>query len=136
MFDNKNVHSENASSVESTGTKPSKMTDHEWLTTSCKKLLEALPYKAAFRRDAILYRRLSEILPKFRTSTKKALAEAKKPGENGLFYASLFKCVRASHPMDWYICDGCNGTGHLPNDKDRWCGKCLGGGYRLKFQET
>ena len=136
MFDNSNAHSENAPSVEPTGTNKTKVTDQEWLTAYCKKLLEALPFKAAFRRDAILYRRLSEILPRFRTSTKKALAEAKKPGENGLFYASLLKVVRASHPMDWFICDGCNGTGHLPNAKDQWCGKCLGGGYKLKFEET
>ena len=89
MFDNNNAQSVNASSVEPAGTNKTKMTDDEWLTTHCKKLLEALPFKLAYKRDAILYRRLSEILPKFRTSTKKALAEAKKPGENGLFYAIL-----------------------------------------------
>ncbi len=136
MFDSDNAHSASGSSAQPADAHKTMMTDQEWLTTHCKKLLEALPFKAAFTRDAILYRRLSEILPKFRTSAKKALAEAKKPGENGLFYASLFKVVRASHPMDWLICDGCNGTGHLPNAEDRWCGKCLGGGFRLKFEET
>jgi hypothetical protein len=136
MFDNNNANSEHTPKVELAGTNDGKMTDAEWLATYCKKLLEALPFKAAFRRDAILYRRTSAALPKFRTSTKKALAEAKKPGENGLFYANLLRLVRASHPMHWFICDGCNGTGHLPNDKDRWCGKCLGGGYKLKFEET
>ena len=112
------------------------LTDEEWLTTHCKKLVEALPSKSAYKRDAIIYRRIVNSLIKFRTSTKKALAEGKKPGENGVFYASLCKVVRASHPMDWFICDGCNGKGHLPDANDKPCSKCLGGGYKLKFEDT
>ena len=136
MSDNSNTQSVTASSVEPTIASNAKMTDAEWLSTYCRKLLEALPFKAAFKRDAILYRRLSEILPKFRTSTKKAIAEAKKPGENGLFYANLYKVVKASHPMDWYICEGCNGTGYMKHARDSRCSMCLGGGFKLKFEET
>ena len=116
--------------------KPPELTDDEWLATHCKKLVEALPFKNAFKRDAILYRRIIENLGKFRTATKKALAEAKKPGENGLFYASLFKVVNASHPMNWLICEKCNGKGHAPETKDKPCGGCLGGGFKLKFENT
>ncbi len=116
--------------------KATDMTDDEWLTTHCGKILEALPFKSAFRRDAILYRRISDKVIGFRTATKKALGEAKKPGENGQFFANIFRIVRASHPMNWLICDGCNGTGHVPDDKTKSCTRCLGGGYKVKFEET
>jgi ParB-like nuclease domain len=120
--------------------KADEMTDEEWLTTHCKKLLDALAHKVAFKRDAILYRRTIEHIAKFRTSTKKALAEAKKPGENGLFFSSFVKMVRAAHPMQWFICDKCNGKAFVPvaaeGGEIKNCGKCLGGGYIVKFEET
>ena len=112
------------------------MTDDEWLTTHCSRILGVLPFKNAFRRDAILYRRIAEKLVGFRTATKKALAEAKMPRENGLFYANLYRVVRASHPMNWLVCDGCGGKGHVEGNTQQTCGKCLGGGYKLKFEET
>lgn len=116
--------------------KKADLTDDEWLETYCGKILAALPFKTAFRRDAILYRRSLDKIVSLRTGTKKALAEAKKPGENGAFFANLFRLVRASHPMNWLVCDGCNGNGHVADDKTRQCSKCLGGGYKLKFEET
>jgi hypothetical protein len=111
------------------------MTDDEWLNTYCKKLLNALTFKAAFKRDAILYRRLSAALVKFRSSSKRPLFEAKKPGENGQWYANVYRVVRAAHPMHWFICDGCNGTGHKPEAREQPCTKCFGGGFKLKFEE-
>ena len=116
-------------------TKPAEPTDDEWLSTHCKKLFDALPHKAAYKRDAVLYRRLLEVLVKFRTGSKKALSEAKKPGENGVFYTAVLRVVRASHPMDWLICEGCNGKG-FTDKKDVSCTKCFGGGFKLKFEET
>ena len=112
------------------------MTDEKWLDLHCSKIMSILSFKTAFRRDAILYRRAFETLVRFRTNMKKPLAEAKKPGENGTFFANLYKIVRASHPMHWFMCDGCNGTGHVPDHPDQQCGKCLGGAYKLKFEET
>ena len=116
--------------------KAADMTDDVWLETYCKKLLDALPFKAAFRRDAILYRRVAEKTVAYRTATKKAIAEAKKVAENGIFFANLWRVVRTSHPMNWLICDGCNGTGHVADDKTKQCNKCLGGGYKVKYEET
>jgi hypothetical protein len=112
------------------------MTDDQWLETHCGKLLGLLVFKAAFKRDAILYRRISEKLVAFRTGTKKALAEAKHAGENGNFFANIYRIARASHPMNWLICDGCDGHGHVKDDKSKQCPKCLGGAYKLKFEET
>jgi ParB-like chromosome segregation protein Spo0J len=116
--------------------KAADMTDEEWLETHCGKLLGNLPFKAAFKRDAILYRRISESLVRFRTGTKKALAEAKHTGENGAFFANIYRIVRAAHPMNWFICEGCLGTGHTPEDKSKQCNKCLGGAYKVKFEEA
>jgi ParB/RepB/Spo0J family partition protein len=114
----------------------SDLTDDEWLETHCSKMMAILPFKNAYKRDAILYRRLAEKTIAYRTSAKKALAEAKKPAENGLFFSFVFKLTRAAHPMHWLICDGCNGTGHKPEDKSVACGKCMGGGYKVKFEEV
>ena len=116
-------------------TKQVNMSDDEWLESHCSKMMAVLPFKTAFKRDAILYRRIAEKLIAFRTATKKARAEAHRPSENGLFYSHLFKITRASHPMHWLICNGCNGTGHQPDDKTKPCGMCLGGGYKVKFED-
>jgi hypothetical protein len=115
---------------------PPPLSDEEWLETHCSKMMAILPYKNAYKRDAILYRRLAEKTIAYRTSAKKPVAEAKKPAENGLFFSFVFKLTRAAHPMHWLICDGCNGTGRKPEDKSLSCGKCLGGGYKVKFEET
>jgi hypothetical protein len=115
---------------------PPPISDQEWLETHCSKMMSILPFKNAYKRDAILYRRMAEKIIALRTSAKKPIAEAKKPAENGLFFSFLFKITRASHPMHWLICDGCNGTGHKPEDKSVACGKCMGGGYKVKFEET
>jgi hypothetical protein len=116
--------------------KPAEMTDDEWLNAYCSKILSVLPYKSAFRRDAIMYKRAADKLIGFRKSMKKIVAETKKPGENGQFFSNIFRIVCASHPMNWLICDGCNGNGHVPNDKTKQCTRCLGGGYKLKYEET
>jgi hypothetical protein len=115
---------------------PAPLSDEEWLETHCSKMMSILPYKAAYKRDAILYGRMAEKIIALRTSAKKPIAEAKKPAENGLFFSFLFKITRAAHPMNWLICDGCNGHGHKPDDKTQSCMKCFGGGYRVKFEET
>jgi ParB-like chromosome segregation protein Spo0J len=116
--------------------KASEMTDDEWLAAHCGRVLEALPYKNAFRRDAVLYRRMIESIVKLRGAAKKPLAEAKKPAENGSFYANLYRIVRTSHPMNWLICEKCDGHGHDKADKSKVCGVCLGGGYKVKFEEA
>jgi hypothetical protein len=112
------------------------LTDDQWLETYCKRMLDVLPYKAAFRNDAILYRRIADKIIGFRTGTKKGLAEMKKPGENGAFFWNVFRLVRTSHPMHWLLCSGCNGTGHVPDKPNEQCKKCFGGGYQVKYEET
>ncbi len=112
-------------------------TDDEWLSTHCSKILDLLVFKAAFKRDAILYRRIINAgLAKFRGAVKKPMAEVKKHGENGTFYAQIFRVVRAAHPMHWLVCAGCLGKGHVPDDKKTQCPTCLGGAYKVKFEET
>ena len=116
--------------------KTADLTDDEWLETHCGKILSVLPFKIAFKRDAILYRRASEKdnLAKFRTTMKKAIAEAKKPGENGRCYHYFYSITRMSHPMHWLICDGCYGHGHVPDNKTESCKKCYGAGYTVTFE--
>lgn len=116
--------------------KASDMTDDQWLETHCSKILAVLPYKVAFRNDAILYRRIAEKIIGFRTGTKKALAELKKPGANGAFFSNVFRIVRTSHPMNWLLCAGCSGTGHVKDAPTEQCKKCFGGGYQVKYEET
>ena len=112
-------------------------TDNEWLHAHCGKLLGLLPFKTAYKQDAILYRRIiNRGLAKFRGAMKKPLAEAKKTGENGSFFAQVIRVVKAAHPMHWLMCDACLGWGHVPGDRTKMCMKCVGGGYKVTFEET
>ena len=118
--------------------KPKQMTDNEWLDAHCSKILGILPFKNAFKQDALLYRRLSEKdkFTAFRRFAKKLLADARKPGSNGLFFSYVYRIVHAAHPMHWLMCDGCNGNGHVPVDKTKACPKCMGGGYKVTYEQT
>jgi ParB/RepB/Spo0J family partition protein len=118
------------------------LTDEEWLAKYCDPILKLLKHKAAFRRDAILYRRVVNTIANIRSSTKEALAEAKGPaGGNGGFFGSLVRVVRAAHPMHWMVCSGCNGHGYVTApDKDgreakQTCTACNGAAYRLRLQD-
>jgi DnaJ-class molecular chaperone len=99
-------------------------------------VLKSLKHKSAFKRDAILYRRMADTLIKFRGSAKKPLAEAKSADGNGGFFRSMACVVKASHPSKWAACDRCNGTGHVmapgPDGKEtrQACGQCHGAAYK------
>ena len=133
--DNKSKSNRNVK-AEPVALKIPELTDEAWLDAHCGKILHLLPFKAAFKRDAIAYRRLGDALPKFRKAGKKAIAECQRWGENGLFMATLMRLVRAAHPMHWLVCDGCSGHGQDPADRTKKCNKCFGAGYKLKFEET
>jgi ParB-like chromosome segregation protein Spo0J len=121
--------------------KDKELTDEEWLAQHCDPILKGLKRKGPFKRDAILYRRLKDTLPKLRTSSKKALAEAKSSDGNGGFFGALVRVVKAAHPSNWLICGGCNGTGHVtaPDKEGReskqTCTQCHGAAYKLKLED-
>lgn len=121
--------------------KETELTDEDWLAQRCDVVLKNLTRKAAFKRDAILYRRLADLLPKLRGSTKKALAEAKNADGNGAFFAVLNKLVRAAHPSNWLVCGECNGKGSIlgPGEDGKEaklkCPGCYGAAYKLKLED-
>jgi hypothetical protein len=136
MSDDNKPKSKRSVKVEPEALKIPELTDDAWLSTYCSNILNLLPYKTAFKRDAIAYRRLGDALPKFRKPGKKVIAECLRWGENGLFMAALMRIVRAAHPMHWLVCDGCFGHGEDPADRTKKCNKCFGAGYKLKFEDT
>jgi hypothetical protein len=118
--------------------KPRELSDEEWLSTYCGTILANLKHKVAFKADAILYRRTSEALTRFRTSIKKAVEEAKSPaGHNGSWYANTYRLIKASHPQHWLVCSSCTGTGKdTAQDKDsEVCPKCFGAAYKMKLED-
>ena len=96
-------------------------------------ILKSLKRTGPFKRDAILYRRMQRAIVKLRTTAKKPLAEAKHADGNGAFFGALAQLVKASHPSDWMVCDGCNGTGYVVGperdgkEAKQTCGQCYGG---------
>lgn len=114
--------------------KAAELTDDEWIDQNCGVLLKLLRHKTPFRRDAILYRRISEGLTKFRAHCKAPIAEAKASGGNGGFWSAVYRTVMAAHPRDWQVCGLCNGTGkdrEASDPKNNMCKKCFGAAYYL-----
>jgi hypothetical protein len=122
------------------------MTDDEWLRTHCSMILSQLKHKAAFKKDAILYRRGQELLAKFRGGMKKFIEEAKsQEGHNGAFFAQLYRLLKCSHPQHWLVCGICLGDGKKPadpklppppaNEPPKPCPPCMGAAYRLKLDD-
>lgn len=117
------------------------LTDDEWLAAHCDAIMKLLKRKGPFKRDAILYRRMHEVLVKLRGSAKKPLAEAKHADGNGGFFGSLVRVVKAAHPSDWLVCGSCNGTGHVMapgqdgKEVKQTCPKCHGASYILKLED-
>jgi hypothetical protein len=112
--------------------------DEEWLRTYCGDIMTNLKHKAAFKNDALLYRRAQEKLAHFRGSMKKLVAEAKsREGHNGAFYATLYRLVKASHPQHWLICATCVGTGKdtAPGKVNEVCPKCFGAAYKMRLDD-
>ena len=121
--------------------KPSEQTDEEWLSHHCDVTLRNLKRTGPYKRDAILYRRVADVLPRFRGSVKKALAEAKHADGNGSFFGAVTRIVKAAHPSHWLVCGACNGTGSvLGPDADGKeaklkCGRCYGAAYIVKMED-
>ena len=103
--------------------------DEEWLDYCCGEVMARLKSTAAFKRDALLYRRTSEERARLWAGTKKALAEAK--GQQvGPFFMLLSRLVNIDHPKNWLHCGPCEGTG-ASGDGSK-CGYCYGHGYSTR----
>jgi hypothetical protein len=105
------------------------MGDDEWLETYCGEVLARLKYKEAYRRDALLYRKIRDHTATFRSKTKAALSQSKVQVV-GPFFLLVARFVNCDHPKVWNPCGPCGGTGQS-GDKSK-CGFCNGHAYALK----
>ena len=105
------------------------MTDEEWLESYCSEILAKLKYQAIFKKDALLWRTISDGRHKFRAATKKALSQSR--GQLvGPYFLLTTKLVNTDHPRSWLHCGPCGGTG-MSGDASR-CGYCYGHGYSTR----
>ncbi len=118
--------------------KESDLTDEEWLQDHCGTLMGQLKRKAAFKRDAILYRRLIPHLARVRTEWTSRINECKSPDGNGGFFYAVNRFVKAKHPSQWFLCETCSGSGKAPpkegapaDAKAEKCITCLGAAYKV-----
>ena len=109
------------------------MTDEEWLRATCDPLLKSLNKKSVFRRDAILYRRLTNMLARFKTGAQGALQEAKSPEGNGGLFSLIYRVSNVAPPGFWTVCPSCSGTGK-DKETSKVCGECLGAAFKVKLQ--
>ena len=91
------------------------LTDDEWLVEHCSRVLRAIKNPTCFKADAILYRRISKAVFPFRATIKKAVVEAKRPSGNGGWFSTIYRILKARHPVvsGWHA-GVCEGTGKDP----------------------
>jgi hypothetical protein len=80
---------------------------------------------------------MSEATVRFRASVKKHVKDMKSSvGHNGAWFSNVNRIIRASHPMHWLVCAGCEGDGkNHEGDLKGVCPRCFGSGYKLRLED-
>jgi ParB-like chromosome segregation protein Spo0J len=120
--------------------------DDEWVKATCGSpvngqtpILALLKKKARFQRDAVLYRKTSNVRRKFQKALREALAEYKAAAGgdgSGIFYNMLYRLAYVKHPSAWLVCGACSGTGKDKEKPGEDCKVCFGAAYRIDYERV